>query len=36
MGSEPEADGRKRQEPKEMASDDLVAAFGLATRLRAH
>jgi hypothetical protein len=35
MGSEPEAGGRKRQEPKEMASDDLVAAFGLATRLRA-
>jgi hypothetical protein len=32
---EPEADGRKRQEPKEMRSDDLVAAFGLATRLRA-
>ncbi len=36
MGSEPEAGGRKRQEPKEMTSDDLAAAFGLATRLRAH
>ena len=35
MGSEPEADGRKRREPKEMTSDDLVAGFGLATRLRA-
>src|SRR5215471_9254245 len=36
MAKEPEAAGRKRQEPKEMTSDDLVAAFGLATRLRAH
>jgi hypothetical protein len=36
MGSEPEAAGRKRQEPKEMTSDDLVTAFELATRLRAH
>jgi hypothetical protein len=33
--TEPEADGRKRQEPREMTSDDLVAAFGHATRLRA-
>jgi hypothetical protein len=33
---EPEPSGRKRQEPKEMASDELVAAVGLATRLRAH
>ena len=33
---EPEPSGRKRQEPKEMGSDALVAAFGLATRLRAH
>jgi hypothetical protein len=33
---EPEPDGRKRQKPGEMTSDDLVAAFELATRLRAH
>jgi hypothetical protein len=33
---EPEPSGRKRQEPGKMTSDDLVAAFGLATRLRAH
>jgi hypothetical protein len=26
---------RQRREPKEMSSDDLAAAFGLATRLRA-
>jgi len=35
QGSEPEAAGRQRREPKEMSSDDLAAAFGLATRLRA-
>ncbi len=35
MDKEPEPDGRKRQEPKAMSTDDLVAAFGLATRLRA-
>jgi hypothetical protein len=33
---EPEPSGRKRQEPKDMGSDEFVAAFGLATRLRAH
>jgi hypothetical protein len=33
---EPEAAARKRREPKEMSSDELAAAFGLATRLRAH
>jgi hypothetical protein len=36
MSKEPQPADRKRQEPKEMASDDLVSAFGLATRLRAH
>jgi hypothetical protein len=35
MEKEPEPQGRKRQDPKDMGSDDLVAAFGLATRLRA-
>ena len=33
---EPEAEDRKRLKPGEMASDDLVSAFALATRLRAH
>lgn len=33
---EPESDGRSRQTPEEMASDDLASAFALATRLRAH
>ena len=32
---EPEPESRKRHEPREMSSDDLAAAFGLATRLRA-
>jgi hypothetical protein len=36
MEKEPEPEGRKRQEVKAMSTDDLVAAFGLATRLRAH
>jgi hypothetical protein len=35
MAKEPEPEGRKRQEPRAMSTDDLVAAFGLATRLRA-
>jgi hypothetical protein len=33
---EPEPSARKRQELKEMKIEDLAAAFGLATRLRAH
>jgi hypothetical protein len=33
---EPEPSARKRQDPKDMTIEDLVSAFGLATRLRAH
>jgi hypothetical protein len=32
---EPERGGRKTQRPEKMTLDDLVLAFGLATRLRA-
>jgi hypothetical protein len=32
---DPEPEGRKQRKPGEMTIDDLVAAFGLATRLRA-
>jgi hypothetical protein len=32
---EPQPSGRKRQDPEDMTVEDLVAAFGLATRLRA-
>jgi hypothetical protein len=32
---EPERGGRKTQRPEKMALEDLVLAFGLATRLRA-
>jgi hypothetical protein len=32
---EPERGGRKTQRPEKMSLDDLVLAFGLATRLRA-
>ena len=33
--AEPQPGGRKTQRPEKMTLDDLVAAFGLATRLRA-
>jgi hypothetical protein len=36
MEKEPEPEDRKCQKPDEMTSDDLAAAFGLATKLRAH
>jgi hypothetical protein len=32
---EPQPSGRKHQRPEKMALEDLVTAFGLATRLRA-